>query len=441
MLEPYADYLIASEEYEPGEGWYYTDWLEWFGSNTSCATLDLGAKIVDSYISKSSTTDTLSVIELRYITAVYRELNSFFSTTNSSLDLTSFAALSSSRAEAKRFAEDDYDMIDLYDFTVKAGGDTAGLLSALETAVKYRNDCDIESIWGLSIYFPYNAIDEYDDAKTVFAQFNYGDNITVFFDRFVNELAHAKLASNSGSFSSLHMKKASGDYSEYSWYSNDTLGSYTELNYESLQLVWSDSLEHYTLPLTDEDWSLISSVQLQALYDDGEGYIDLGSDQVFELDDNDNLVLSFDNTWVALDGQVVPYYSIDVTEIAGEMRFTGYVPALLNEETEIRIILMWDKAEADAGYVAGYQLIDDVNTAGKGYKQFIEGDAITVLCDYYNYDGTFDDQYVFGDKIIVGSEPLSVTYEDVGSAPVVLCYQIIDIYQNYSWTEMIEFSN
>ncbi|HBA51252.1 MAG TPA: hypothetical protein DCZ91_26330 [Lachnospiraceae bacterium] len=34
-LSPYADYLIASEETEPGVGWYYTDWLTSFGEDTS----------------------------------------------------------------------------------------------------------------------------------------------------------------------------------------------------------------------------------------------------------------------------------------------------------------------------------------------------------------------------------------------------------------------
>lgn len=41
MLSPYADYLIASEETEPGVGWYYTDWLTALGKNTSMSTLIL----------------------------------------------------------------------------------------------------------------------------------------------------------------------------------------------------------------------------------------------------------------------------------------------------------------------------------------------------------------------------------------------------------------
>ena len=47
MLNPYADYMIASEETEPGIGWYYTNWLTALGSNTSIPTVDLGKKIVD----------------------------------------------------------------------------------------------------------------------------------------------------------------------------------------------------------------------------------------------------------------------------------------------------------------------------------------------------------------------------------------------------------
>ena len=33
--EPYADYLIASEETEPGVGWYYTNWLTKLSQNTT----------------------------------------------------------------------------------------------------------------------------------------------------------------------------------------------------------------------------------------------------------------------------------------------------------------------------------------------------------------------------------------------------------------------
>ena len=42
MLEQHADYMIASEETEPGIGWYYTGWINALSSNTSINTAELG---------------------------------------------------------------------------------------------------------------------------------------------------------------------------------------------------------------------------------------------------------------------------------------------------------------------------------------------------------------------------------------------------------------
>jgi hypothetical protein len=42
--------------------------------------------------------------------------------------------------------------------------------------------------------------------------------------------------------------------------------------------------------------------------------------------------------------------------------------------------------------------------------------------------------------MVIGDTYPIVTYEDVGDAPVLECYMLVDIYQNYSWTETIEFS-
>ena len=39
MLTAHADYLIASEETEPGLGWYYTNWLSRLSANTSMPTI------------------------------------------------------------------------------------------------------------------------------------------------------------------------------------------------------------------------------------------------------------------------------------------------------------------------------------------------------------------------------------------------------------------
>ena len=50
MVQPYADYLIASEETEPGAGWYYTGWLSRLSENPSMSTLEIGKNIADENI-------------------------------------------------------------------------------------------------------------------------------------------------------------------------------------------------------------------------------------------------------------------------------------------------------------------------------------------------------------------------------------------------------
>ncbi|MBR1761493.1 MAG: clostripain, partial [Schwartzia sp.] len=50
MASKYADYLLASEESEPGIGWYYTDWVTLLSRNTSTPTVTLGKRIVDDFV-------------------------------------------------------------------------------------------------------------------------------------------------------------------------------------------------------------------------------------------------------------------------------------------------------------------------------------------------------------------------------------------------------
>jgi len=69
VLEPYADYMIASEEVEPGIGWYYTGWITALSRNTSIKTIDLGKKLIDDYVKEvraktPSSQATLSLVDL-----------------------------------------------------------------------------------------------------------------------------------------------------------------------------------------------------------------------------------------------------------------------------------------------------------------------------------------------------------------------------------------
>jgi hypothetical protein len=49
VCAPYADYLVASEETEPGCGWKYDGWLGALAENTEMNALDLARAVCDSY--------------------------------------------------------------------------------------------------------------------------------------------------------------------------------------------------------------------------------------------------------------------------------------------------------------------------------------------------------------------------------------------------------
>ena len=189
------------------------------------------------------------------------------------------------------------------------------------------------------------------------------------------------------------------------------------------------------LQLTDEEWNLISNIQLSVFVDDGEGYIDLGQDDVYDYDEDGDLIADFDYTWVTLGGVTAAFYSEEYMEDGDYFRYTGYVPALVNGE-EAQIVLVWDSLHKD-GYVAGVRPdFSEDGLVSRGLAPLFPGDEIQMLCDYYQYDGTYDAEYEFGEPFTV-KEGLAVTYADIGNPDTLVAYRLTDIYGNVYWTESL----
>lgn len=81
VVQPFADYLLASQELEPGHGWHYGDFL-----NALLNTPDipsLGKTMIDSFITHSShqktRNKTLSLTDLKQIPTLLSSLDAFVS--------------------------------------------------------------------------------------------------------------------------------------------------------------------------------------------------------------------------------------------------------------------------------------------------------------------------------------------------------------------------
>ena len=85
----------------------------------------------------------------------------------------------------------------------------------------------------------------------------------------------------------------------------------------------------------------MQALELNLFYDDGEGYIDLGLDTVYEWDNSGGLLGKNDGTWLAVNGQPVAYYHTATVDDGDSYTITGRVTVLYNG-TRAELILVFD---------------------------------------------------------------------------------------------------
>lgn len=436
-----AKYLVASEETEGAGGWDYTSLLDNISSNTSKSTVDIGKNIVDKFVEDSNSGEddaTLSVIDLSKIANVFINLNKFMSTIKKEdLENSKFAYISKAVKSSKAYGDGENDLIDLSDFAGKVGNvDSQNLINSINDAVVYNKTTDlVKNSNGLSIYFPYNDLNYYQKMLQIYPNIGIDKSYTDTLTTFVNILVGGK----TGEYEiNSHTYRSDENYSQYGWYNqsviNENQSYYQENKYNELKIEEKDG--YYALNISDDDWKNIASINCEVFYDDSKGFIDLGSDNYYELDDDDNLKISFDKTWISVNGNTVPFY---VTESTDEYT-KGKIPAYLNDEL-VNLIVFWKNNEEE-GKILGAETVDDYgNTTieSKGLKKIKKGDSLEFVFDYYTYDGKYSDSYTIGNKLVLDDENLKVNYEDVGEGDYYVYYKITDIYGNEYYTESVKF--
>ena len=145
----------------------------------------------------------------------------------------------------------------------------------------------------------------------------------------------------------------------------------------------------------------------------------------------------YEGTWLAINSQPIPYYYIDTVRDGDSYTITGRVPVLLNG-SRAELILIFDSAHP-YGYIAGARSDyrdGETETVAKSIDALEIGDRIDFICDYYTYDGTYENSYLLGDTLVFsGDEEISDVYINANSASAT--YLITDIYHQYYWTPAI----
>jgi hypothetical protein len=436
MLERHADYLIASEETEPGTGWAYTDWLTALGADTSVDTVVLGKRIVDGFVSAAGPFDetTLSVVDLRYIPAAYERLCAFLSEAEERIVDGDYKTFSVARADAKAYGEGDFEQIDAQDYMMRTGLSGAQEVCAMiRQAVRYYNGSVADS-YGLAMYFPYKALSWYDNMHHTLLDIGMDETYIGFFDSFVSVMAAGQVYGADGPFSTQDAE----NFEQYLWYDEDVVASYSETyaDGEQQELLIDEKDGGFVLSLTDEQWADIVGIELQVYLDDGSGYAELGSDPLFEFDDDGDLMIQYDGYWVAINGQIVPFFTESYDEYTdGRWTNYGYAPCRVNG-IDRELVLYWGD-DCPSGTVVGYRNVTNIGgPAAKGVYSLTDGDVLSFYANRYHYDGDYIQSAALGPEMIVHGD-LTVSYEYVGDGACIVYYMLTDIYGNCSWTEPV----
>ena len=532
VVGQYADYLIGSEETEPGVGWYYTDWLTSLSADTSMPTLDIGKQIVDSFTNACATTcygqdTTLSVIDLAELAyTIPSNLTAFARSTTNLIENNQYRTVSNARSSAKEFAASTkIDQVDLVDLAQNMGTQEGRKLAeAVLGAVKYnKTSASVRDAFGLSVYFPYSRTSKVDSMVSTYESIGMDEEYARCIKEFASMSVAGQAASGGtsygmdtllgqllgGNFGGSYGSSYGSSYGGYggaysdSSYSGSSdsmsadvisqlLSAYlsggrssvaglTEENTKFLDVLDVDTAAAYIadtlfdpadlewkenadgdriIAMSDEQWAKLNSLRLNFFYDDGEGILDLGMDNLYDTDADDNLLEPQDRTWISINGQPVAYYSVSESGDEEDYTIIGRIPAEINGDDANLIVVF--NSENEDGFVAGavydYEG-EDIDVIAKSLityespetafesdgqsikwnEDLAEDYEIRFLCDSYDTKGTYEGTYYIGSPVTVsGWDELGISNTDAGDGDVYAAYVFTDIYGEQYWSPFLK---
>ena len=426
ILSPYGNYMVASEESEPGAGWDYTSWPNWLAAHPGTSGKDLGTVICQTYYNKCGTyrqqgMATLSVIDLAKVGTVSKAFeNASDDIAFSTIDNSKLRRLQQGAKSAESFGETGFyrmNMVDLADLMSKTGdvigSDATDVINAIDQAVVYEvHGRNRASASGLSVYYPLQIMDRNDFRRYAAVTDNtpYLQFLAVMF----------------------------GVYDNYEWNKFD---NFVPLHGEpvvekDLKIKYKQAVNkagHVQLQIT-EGVDQVADVAFEMyVYLDQLGILCyLGSDNDMNGSyDTGKFVDNFQDDWLTIDGH---YVSASLCEV-GEGYNLYYVPILLNGEqtglvinydfqsNEYNALCVWDEANQATGMSA------------KTGRLLEEGDQVQFLFPAENAKTGIN--AVIPLETMTWHEDAEIVYEGLGDGSFAFRYQITDVLGNRMNTPLV----
>jgi hypothetical protein len=192
-VNKYSDFLIGSEELEPGHGWNYTDIISFIGKTPSATITDIGKKVVDSFIDSEkhlkSRNKTLSLLNLKETENLIKKVDQLVINSNDA----SFHNVLESLDDSEKFGEGPHDIfitsIDLKSFAkniLKLESSLSSpanqIISSLNQFIVYsRHDIFKPDSNGISVF----SLDK-ELKKSYNSEISVSNDFLNFTDRFIN---------------------------------------------------------------------------------------------------------------------------------------------------------------------------------------------------------------------------------------------------------------
>ncbi len=432
-FQNFSRYLAASEELEPGNGWYYTGWLGELAQNPAMDGDDLGIAICNSYYEgceAAGTQDrvTLSLTDLTKLTPLLEAYEAFGqeALVAASQDSGFFAELGRAAAQSENYGgntrEQGYtNMVDLGHLARQ----TAWMLPSAQSVSDALAECVVFQVGGvyraeatgLSCFYPYSGnVDDFNGYADL------GES-TAFKNLYAYGLTGDLIEGGEEYLAQLDVQELPEivTLADMGWD-----GAPLDLNEEG----------NAVLTLGPDADAVLAGIGFSLFYVDeaNDRMLLLGTDNDLTADwENGVFYDNFRGVWGAVDDHLA---YMELT-FEGDDYNLYSVPVLLNGEA-YNLQVAYDFSAQEWIILGASQGLDESGMAGKELRLLQEGDVINTIWKLASYSG--DDDFE-----MYTSEELTVTADtSFGEAPLFdgrysMVFEMWDAMGNYVYSDAVTF--
>ena len=428
-----AHYLVASEETEPANGWYYSQWVGTLAQNPSMNGEELGKVICDAYYAgceEVGTQDntTLSLTDLTKVQTLLDAYDTFGAEALAAActDPGFFSQFGRVAAQSENYGgntkEQGYtNMVDLGHMARQS----VGMLGSAQEVLDALDDCVLYQVGGqyrteatgLSCYYSYNG--DVEDFNS-YAGLGAGVAFKYFYSyELTGELDNSGMA-----------YIADMDFEELpevkNLLSTDWDGAPLDLDEDGVSF----------LTLGPEANDILAGIGFSLYYVDEESdmMLLLGTDNDMNADwDNGVFSDNFRGVWGSIDGNIVymelSYESEDYNLYA--------IPVLLNGE-EYNLQVVYDFSTDEWNVLGARQGIDKSGMADKELRLLQEGDEITTI--WYMSTASGDDEFEpYTAATVTVTADTAFGEMELPDGSYSMVYEMRDAMDNYAYSEPVTF--